>query len=229
MTGFNSVQQLESDSYEGYYVATVVDNNDPKKLQRVRVNIPELMEGASALLPWIAPIQKAVFGFGNTSGTVSVPEVGSQVVVQFQEGDLSYGLMLGAIPSKVFELPGELSTNYPKRYGWKDPAGNVFYVDTTSGSNDVEFKHVSGTTIHINNAGEVTVTAPKATVNATGEVDLNTPLTKISQNLQVGGNVVVTGTVQATDLLMPGGRTFMNHRHDDILIGVPGNPPLPGF
>ena len=47
--------------------------------------------------------------------------------------------------------------------------------------------------------------------------------------MKVGGNVVVTGTVQATDLLMPGGRTFMNHRHDDILIGVPGNPPLPGF
>ena len=68
--------------YLGLYEGTVVDNADPLKCGRVRVQIPGLIEPASA---WAEPVGKA--GGSKARGELAVPEVGATVVVQFLMGD----------------------------------------------------------------------------------------------------------------------------------------------
>lgn len=156
-----------------YFVAKVVENNDPLKLQRIKVTVPNLLEGSVESLPWCMPITSSVLG-GNTktSVAVAIPPIDSHVVVVFQGGDVNYGLVIGSLVTKSTEL-GELATNYPKRRGWVDAAGNHFFVDTTEGSITFEVKHTSGTTIQIDNEGKLTITtAGDTTVNATGALSI---------------------------------------------------------
>ncbi len=140
-----------------FYIAKVVANDDPDQKQRIKVHIPDVMTGSVEQLPWLLPITHPSFGGTSTSYvTVNVPHVDSLVVVLFQDGNLSYGLTMGSVPIGG-QVLGPLATNYPKRYGFVDPAGNHLYVDTTDGQTDLEFRHNSGTLIHVDNSGNVNV------------------------------------------------------------------------
>ena len=228
MTGFNSVNDMEAPAYDGYYVGTVVANNDPKKLQRVKVSVPSLLEGAEALLPWVAPLLSSPFGFTSSAGVVAVPVIGARVVVEFQEGQLYYGLLKGSVPTAAFTLPTELATNYPGRRGWKDPAGNVFFIDNTAGANTISVQHASGAVVSIANNGDVLVSSPT-------KIDLTAPVTNVNGAFHVTGaatmdqTLLVTGNVTAADLGVPGLPSYSGHyhtlaEHGDILT----TPPIAG-
>ena len=181
--GFNSAMQLEESNYAKTFAAQVIDNLDPTKKQRIRVRIPGLLDGPTNYLPWILPKHDTRFGTGNgpngAYGHQYVPPVGALIVVYFEEGELYYGATEGAVPVQGVSL-SVLETNYPNRYGFRDPGGNHFYVDTQSG--DVEFRHKSGTTFHILQDG---------TVNISGAANLNA-------NIQGNLHAVVQGNMSAT-------------------------------
>lgn len=67
---------------DGYYEGPVVDNKDPRKLGRVRVNIPGYAEPTG----WAMPIGMPGAG-GKKRGTWVIPPVGSEVGVFFKNGD----------------------------------------------------------------------------------------------------------------------------------------------
>lgn len=199
MTGFNNSNQVEKPDYTGIFLATVVSNADPNHRQRIKVSIPELLTGAVEMLPWISPILDAPFGITGSAGVVNIPVVGSSVLVQFQNGDLHYGLAVGSLHTGAYTPNAALLVNYPNRRGWSDPAGNLFWVDNTPGSVETHYQHPSGATIHIANDGTVTATSPtKVIVNATTEVDINTPLAKFSADVQIVGDLQVDGTTNST-------------------------------
>ena len=161
-----------------FYMARVVENKDPEMRQRVKVNIPNVMMGAAPSLPWIIPITyPAHGGTQKTHMVVSVPHIGDDILVLFQDGDLAYGMYVGSYPIAGQDI-GPLAENYPNRYGFRDPAGNHLYVDTTEGKTDIEFRHNSGTKLHIDNTGNVQVH-----VVATRDT-----LIDIDDNLHVKGN-----------------------------------------
>lgn len=62
------------------YDATVVDNNDPKGVGRVRAEIPGL-----GRTPWALPV--GTFGGTNRRGLHSTPPVGATIAVYFHQGD----------------------------------------------------------------------------------------------------------------------------------------------
>lgn len=180
-----------------FFIAKVVDNEDPLQKQRVRVLIPGLLEGETENLPWLLPVQHAPWGAGVAAnvGTMGVPHVDDLIVVVFQHGDLNRGLWLGATTFNQQSL-GVLLTNYPRRYGFVDHVQNHFYIDTTDGQTDVEFRHNSGTTIHIRDTGTIDIHVVE---------DVNTQVDR-HVNLTVNGNV--TGLVQGTaDLTVEGNVT----------------------
>jgi hypothetical protein len=176
-------------------------NNDPDKKQRIKVTIPNHLVGDVALLPWVAPIQPTDFGNSPTTAIVSIPIVGSIVNVEFQNGELQYGLVTGTMHTAKNPLPADLAANYPNRRGWKDPAGNIFYIDITKKSEDIGFLHgASGLYVNISAKGAMDVWAPqdisitsKQTINVTADKDLNG---RVGQNtkLDVGGTF--TGTIK---------------------------------
>lgn len=70
------------------YVGIVVDNQDPDKLGRIKVKVPNMIETASDdRLPWVYPYRPASTGGSPSSGSHAVPEKFSQVYVTFPTGD----------------------------------------------------------------------------------------------------------------------------------------------
>lgn len=155
----NNMTQLEDDSYTGYFVGKVVSNDDPLRKQRVKVKIQNLLDAPIDQLPWFAPIIASGFGNSASANVLQVPTLGSMIVVMFQNGDVHYGLYVGYADSQEVQVDPELLTHYPERRGWKDPAGHMLIIDTSSGGEVVEFRHKSGTKIVISPSGDLEVTS----------------------------------------------------------------------
>ncbi len=147
MAGFASVNDMptESPTAGRKFQGKVVDNLDPLLKQRLKVEIPNFMEGPPDLLPWIGPLVQSKFGMTDTACSVNVPVIGSVIELEFQDGDLSYGVMTGSIHTEISAMLGPLETNYPARRGWLDPVSNWSYIDITSGMVEFQLHHKSGT------------------------------------------------------------------------------------
>ena len=163
----DNINEQEQPDYSGYFIGTVVDNNDPLKLERIKVTIPRLFQGEATNIPWVGKKKAELFpnapdGSYGTFGLV--PAVGTQVIVEFQNSDPSYGLY-SATPHQTNERVAEALTNYLYRYGFKDPAGNLFMVDTTSGANELKVLMASGALIQIDDAGNVTISGTTVNIN----------------------------------------------------------------
>lgn len=202
---FDSIGSLETNNNpieHALLVGRVIFNNDPDKQQRIKVLIPNHLEGDPDSLPWIGPRLHSPFGASRSFGSVNVPIIDSLVIVEFQGGDLNKGIYDGCISSASLAaaMPPELATNYPNRYGFFDPKGNKFYQDLASGV--TEFIHNSGTRIRFDPNGDLTGTVVgNLNANVSGNVSAT-----------VGGNVTATveGTVTGTaaSWLVTGPATF---------------------
>lgn len=106
----------------------VVDNNDPKKLQRVRCTIDGLMNGPVETLPWIYPQNPPGFGARQDIGSMTPPSVNSELVIEFPTEDIYAAFYTGTWQSKDTH-PGTFDEDYPNSYGFTDDAGNTFRVN----------------------------------------------------------------------------------------------------
>jgi phage baseplate assembly protein gpV len=234
---FNNLNQFESPDYSIPFIGKVVDNNDPKKLQRVKVEIPNLLTGDPANLPWCFPAQHSLFGMTESAYSVNVPVVGSTVMVEFQGGDIHYGVVSSCLHTSKTTVSGELANNYPNRRGWLDPANNLFYIDITSGQVIVHFLHKSGTRLTVADNGKVTVhsvddiaySCNNFSLNASKSILIQTPTyraetstTSIVGTTDIQGNTSTTGT-----LTNNGTDVSSTHAHSGISRG-PGvtDPPV---
>ena len=87
--------------YHDEYKATVKDNNDPKKLGRVRCHCPSIMgeDSPDRWLGWAMP--KLYFSSAPSSeyGSLNVPEVGATVWVSFEQGNPEFPIYDGGWPT----------------------------------------------------------------------------------------------------------------------------------
>lgn len=194
-----AVQQVEQkNDYEGqFFIGTVVDNQDPEKAERLRIRIPNLLgtETPDDQLPWARPVKHRNQGPKTGVMSMAVPAIGSKMVVVLQNGDPYHPLYLGGLVTKQ-DVPELLTTNYPNRYGLIDTKNNQFYVDTQTG--DVEFKHHSGTKIHIDPDGAVDILIVK-TLDVTVQDKTNVTITG-DTTVDITGttSVSVTGTADVS-------------------------------
>jgi uncharacterized protein involved in type VI secretion and phage assembly len=90
--------------YTALYIGHIVDRADPERLGRVRVRIPGLIEPASA---WAFPLG-TVGGGSNRRGFFCVPEVGAEVGILFNQGDVDHPYYLSGHwgkPEGTSEIP----------------------------------------------------------------------------------------------------------------------------
>lgn len=175
---FNGTEQQEqkTDYKTTTFLGTVVNNLDPEKAERLQVSVPHMFTGPVASLPWVLPKKHR-----NTAVGLDVPNIGDQVYVELQDGDPHYPVWVGRhLVSGA--LPDILKQNYPNRSGWLDSAGNYFYVDRTPGQRVIHLQHATGTSVDIDDSGNVTavvkgnahITASGDTIiEATGNVNIN--------------------------------------------------------
>lgn len=140
---------------ESIHLGTVTANDDPLRLSRVRVRVPEIHGTLSrdSQLPWATPLRPANVG-GSDTGSYSTPEVGSRVLITFHQGSV-YSPLYHSAPLSMSEHWTETDTNYPNRYGFRDSTGTRIVIDKES--NTVEARHSTGTRLTIAGDGSVSV------------------------------------------------------------------------
>ena len=75
---------------QGVYTATVLDNRDREDLARVFVRLPGVADAGI----WA---RVATMMAGRNRGTMFVPDVGDEVLVAFERGDMRYPYVIGAL------------------------------------------------------------------------------------------------------------------------------------
>lgn len=76
----------------GVYTGSVVDNLDPQQLARVLVRVPAVAETRSGVWARLATLMA-----GPDRGTLFIPEVGDEVLIAFEGGDVRKPCLLGAM------------------------------------------------------------------------------------------------------------------------------------
>jgi len=91
--------------YHGLYRARVEARVDPKRLYRVRVRVHGIHSQDTPVkkLPWAQPRKEC----GKKHGMVWVPVVGTDVWVEFQDGDHEYPVYFGAAPGTDTMIDGK--------------------------------------------------------------------------------------------------------------------------
>lgn len=135
------------------YIGNVVDNNDPRKLGRVKVQIALYSELKIEAIPWASPLL-ASHGNSQEYGGLNVPEIGSQVRITFPSRDYTAPYYSGA------ELNSTTRTtffddDYPHTYGYKDSVGNFMKINKERGT--VQFQHSSSTNVQVAPDGSIKV------------------------------------------------------------------------
>ena len=81
-------------------VALVTDVDDPQKLGRVKIKLPTLADDYES--DWARVVQP---GAGKTAVSVFLPEVGDEVLVAFEHGDIRRPYVLGGLWSVPHKPP----------------------------------------------------------------------------------------------------------------------------
>ena len=135
------------------YIGNVVDNNDPKKLGRVRVQIPLYADLKAESIPWAAPLL-ASHGNSQEYGGLNVPELGAQVRVTFPSKDYTAPYYSGAELNETTRTTF-FDDDYPHTYGYKDSVGNFVKINKERGT--AQFQHSSSTNVQVTPEGSIKV------------------------------------------------------------------------
>jgi uncharacterized protein involved in type VI secretion and phage assembly len=173
-------------------VGTVTQNNDPDGLGRIRVKHPDLGDDIEG---WWA--RMATLNAGANRGVLMLPQVGDEVVIGFEHGDVRHPYVLGSVWSGS-DTPGDDLTKTDGSFGLLSDAaitakaqGTITLTTKQDLSIETDGKisekasgdyQVEGASVSIKSNGSVTV-------EATGDLTLK----GATVSLQAQGTVTVSG------------------------------------
>ena len=182
----------------GVVTGIVTSNNDPEKLGRVQVKYPWLpkMSGSELSSCWA---RLAFVGGGADRGIVFLPEVNDEVLLAFENGDMSSPFVLGVLYNGKDKPPkgiGELVDTGTKKVNERiivSRSGHKVIFDDTAGKEKItiqdktgknkieidstknEFKIISEGKLDLQSKGDLTVTTDgKLTLKAKQDFDAST-------------------------------------------------------
>lgn len=123
----------ESGRIYGVVVGLVTNNKDPDGMGRVRVKFPWLSEQEES---WWARI--AVPMAGPSRGTYFLPEVDDEVLVAFEQGDVRFPYVLGALWNGKDAPPTTNDDGKNNIRVIKSRSGHIIRLDDTDGDEKIE-------------------------------------------------------------------------------------------
>jgi hypothetical protein len=181
----NPSTQGDGGEYFGRYRAFVRDVSDPEKKGRVRCFCPAVMGENDSTRTWLGWAEVS-HSFGTKvegdSGMLNVPEVGTPVWLEFQQGSPDFPVVVGAITTGTDEtntsvprlgtghvngddhgtdrvddgitVPGSsCAPVYPHNRVLKTASGHIVEVDETPGAKRIRVQHPSGTFVEMTEPG----------------------------------------------------------------------------
>lgn len=242
-----------SGRYFGLYRGFVVDVNDPKQLNRIKVKVPHV-SGTDDPLGWALPSPNT--GGADNVGDSWIPEAGTFVWVQFEDGDLTYPVWspgpwafrdgASQVPKHArgkYDLtdysfreagnvpPSQFAGEYSKVRTISGYDGSFLEFDGTSGEERVQLFHRTGTRIEISSDGgfqEIGIAGCKRSFIGEHNVQFGSEryLNKGKRIFQVDGLVEETygGNITRTlSSLSETGKAYSGSWEGDYSISTSGN------
>lgn len=201
--------------FYGVYPALVVDARDPQGRGRVKLRLPWLGGSGSPQL-WA---RLATLSAGDRSGSWFPPQVGAEVLVAFEAGDLSQPYVIGAlwngqdrppeVPDKPGYAPQVLSTPRGTRILLDEGVGGgSLRLETPEGQTlllsdspeGIEITEQSGTRVALKN-GDVEIAAPgKISVQAS-QIELAGAVVRVDAALLEASGIVKCTTLQTDTVI----------------------------
>jgi uncharacterized protein involved in type VI secretion and phage assembly len=154
-----------SQKENGIVIGTVVDLDDPEKLGRVKLKLPQYDDQQSTWARIASPMA------GNNRGFFFRPEVQDEVLVGFENGEIRRPYVLGSLWSKVDTPPPR--DNDETKNNWRfmvSRSGHIFKFDDTAGSEKIEI---------VDKSGSLKITfdssSSKITIESSGDVEIKAP------------------------------------------------------
>jgi uncharacterized protein involved in type VI secretion and phage assembly len=162
----------EPKKYYGKYRGTVVNNVDPMQIGRIQVMVPDV----SNVIPstWAMPC----FSFtGKGMGAYMLPQIGSGVWVEFEQGDPDYPIWVGGYWGLTSELPALALAGNPVSPSVVFQTGlqNTFVISDLAGpTGGIMLKSTTGASLIVNDTGiyiqngkgaSIVLNGPTVTIN----------------------------------------------------------------
>lgn len=143
-----------ADRRYGKFRGSVTDNQDPQKRGRLKLSVPSVLDAQES--DWALPCLP--FGGGSGFGLFVVPEVGAQVWVEFEEGDIHRPIWTGTFWQQESDVPSDAAKDEPTTRLLQTPSGHILQFDDESGEERFRLFHPADAEMTIDKNGSVTVT-----------------------------------------------------------------------
>jgi uncharacterized protein involved in type VI secretion and phage assembly len=151
--------------FTGKYRGTVVNSVDPQNMGRLQVTVPDVSNIQTST--WAMPSAALA---GGQSGLFAVPPAGSNVWVEFEQGNSDYPVWSGGFWGSGAEVPSAATSAPPgvQCIVLQSVNGNMLVISDQPGpSGGILLKSSSGASIAINDSG-ITITNGQATIQIAG-------------------------------------------------------------
>lgn len=158
--------------YYGKYRGTVVNNVDPMQMGRIQAIVPDV----SSLVPtsWAMP---CLPGAGINTGLFTIPQLGSGVWIEFEQGDPDRPIWVGGYWGTPAEVPVLARTVPPAINGFTIQTtlkNGIVVSDVPGPTGGILIQTATGAMISVSDVGIVISNGRGAVINLVGpSVDVN--------------------------------------------------------
>ncbi|KOP26685.1 hypothetical protein AMR41_08660 [Hapalosiphon sp. MRB220] len=173
----------KQEKISGVFVGKVVNNLDPMQLGRIQVSFPHLSD--LNISPWA---RIATMMAGANEGSYFLPDIGDEVLVSFEKGDINSPVIVGGLWNGLARPP-EFNTGLNSRKMIQTKTGLTLMFDETPGQESLSLETLAGLTVNLSDTQGITIQDPldnSIHVSPQG-ININSP-TNIK--LTVGGNSI---------------------------------------
>ena len=165
----------------GVVVGEVKNNLDPQGLGRVQISLPHLSDNNLSCWTAIATLDK---------GTYFLPDVGDQVLVAFDRGDINKPYVLGSLWN-IPNNPPTRNAGMNEKKIIQTKSGMQIILDDTPGNEKLLLQDKSGSSITMNSStGDVVIEAKGEVIIKSGQtkgnVSIEAPATSGNINIKSG-------------------------------------------
>jgi uncharacterized protein involved in type VI secretion and phage assembly len=141
----------ERDRISGAVVGVVSSIADPDGLGRVKVRLPWLKDDVESR--WARVVS---FMAGPSRGGVFRPEVGDEVLLVFEQGDMRFPYVLGGLWNGSDAMPSERGADADNNLRLiKSRSGHTVILDDSAGAEKITITDKSGNTVELSSSGVV--------------------------------------------------------------------------
>ncbi len=162
----------QSTEYYGKYRGVVVNNIDPLQIGRLLVQVPDVF--GSTPSSWAMPCMPLA---GRQMGAYLIPTIGSNVWVEFEQGDSDYPVWVGCWWETAADVPARALAAPPtvQQIVIQTPNQNTVLISDVPGpTGGLLLKTSSGAFISVNDTGLTLSSGKGATLTLAGNtVDVN--------------------------------------------------------